>query len=820
MKKLSREIWIVAAKRTPFGALSGGLKDVSAIDLAVHAGKAAIAQSGAQPKDFDHVILGNVQQTSADAIYGARHVGLKAGLPIETPALTVNRLCGSGFQAVVNAAEQILLGEARCVLAGGSENMSQAPHVLWGLRDGAKFGKPPKLVDSLWEALTDSYCQTPMAVTAENLAEKYGITREMADAFALRSQKNWAAAQESGAFSDEISPMEIAQGRKTLTVDRDEHARPQTTLETLAKLPTVFKKDGVVTAGNASGICDGAAMLVVADAEWAKAQGLKPLAKLVQWGVAGVEPSLMGIGPAPAIRSALDRAGDRHRRRRLVRRQRGVRAAVLGCTEGSRPARREGQRERRRHRSRSPARSVRRPHHRELDLHLEEARQAARGRFGLYRRRPGHRGGSRVGVTFRPRRDPSVGHGAAHARTGEERTERQEQQSRAGVVGKVGTKRVEARADHGTEHPSQTVGRVAESRCRALLVLADREGRGGSHARQREALSDPLNRQCCGEGDEPVGEDQPDEAAQRNGDSGAQQHVRRPLEASDQEALHEDRDDAIEDQRETHRASRLVFGQVQPVLKVERHGLFHGDARQADHQPQREHRPHPHDERRRMFFVGCSDVFDRFGELDPHEDRVEQREPRRKVDRCQEAQRRQRRANCRADHHTQAECGSDQRHARGSIRPIGGVRDVGLRRRQGRRRKDAARDSRREQESEGRPAIEDSLLAQLSDDREGQERQREADDSDQQHRLAPDALAAPTPERAHHELHERVARRQQPNLDLGEAEPAPERCQDRKQHRQAEDAVEQRDEQQPAGRHVDTLLEVLGSARDMLVRSE
>lgn len=309
MKELSREIWIVAAKRTPFGALSGGLKDVSAIDLAVHAGKAAIAQSGAQPGDFDHVILGNVQQTSADAIYGARHVGLKAGLPIETPALTVNRLCGSGFQAVVNAAEQILLGEARCVLAGGSENMSQAPHVVWGLREGAKFGKPPKLVDSLWEALTDSYCQTPMAVTAENLAAKYGITREMADAFALRSQKNWAAAQESGAFSDEISPMEVAQGRKTLTVDRDEHARPQTTLETLAKLAPVFKKDGVVTAGNASGICDGAAMLVVADAEWAKAQGLKPLAKLVQWGVAGVEPTLMGIGPAPAIRSALERAG-------------------------------------------------------------------------------------------------------------------------------------------------------------------------------------------------------------------------------------------------------------------------------------------------------------------------------------------------------------------------------------------------------------------------------------------------------------------------------------------------------------------------------
>ncbi|MCA9593710.1 MAG: acetyl-CoA C-acetyltransferase [Myxococcales bacterium] len=309
MKKLAKEIWIVAAKRTPFGTLSGTLKGVSAIDLAVHAGKAAIAQSGIAAKDFDHVVLGNVQQTSADAIYGARHVGLKAGLPIETPGLTVNRLCGSGFQAVITAAEQILLGESKAVLAAGSENMSQAPHVLWGLRDGAKFGRPPQLVDSLWEALTDSYCKTPMAMTAENLAEKYGITREDADAFALKSQQRWAAAQESGGFADEIAPMEVAMGRKSVTLDKDEHPRPQTTMEALAKLPPVFKKDGVVTAGNASGICDGAAALVVVDGEWGKAQGLKPLAKLVQWGVAGVEPTIMGIGPAPAIRIALERAG-------------------------------------------------------------------------------------------------------------------------------------------------------------------------------------------------------------------------------------------------------------------------------------------------------------------------------------------------------------------------------------------------------------------------------------------------------------------------------------------------------------------------------
>jgi acetyl-CoA acetyltransferase family protein len=310
MKKLAKEIWIVAAKRTAFGALAGSLKDVSAIDLAVHASKAALEAGKVAPGDVDQVILGNVQQTSADAIYGARHVGLKVGVPIEKPALTLNRLCGSGFQAVVTAAEQILLGEAHCVLAAGSENMTQAPHQIFGLRDGAaKFGKPPVMQDSLWEALTDSYCKLPMAVTAENLAVKYGITREMVDQFALRSQKRHAAAQESGGFADEIAPMTVKAGRKEIVVDKDEHARPDTTLETLAKLPPVFKKDGVVTAGNASGICDGAAALVVVDAEWAKSKGLTPLARLVQWGVAGVDPSIMGIGPAPAIRSALSRAG-------------------------------------------------------------------------------------------------------------------------------------------------------------------------------------------------------------------------------------------------------------------------------------------------------------------------------------------------------------------------------------------------------------------------------------------------------------------------------------------------------------------------------
>ncbi|MBX3249944.1 MAG: acetyl-CoA C-acetyltransferase [Myxococcales bacterium] len=309
MKKLAKEIWIVAAKRTPFGAMNGSLKDISAIDLGVHASKAALAQSGLEPAEIGHVIFGNVQQTSPDAIYGGRHVGLKAGLPIETPALTVNRLCGSGFQAVVTAAEQILLGDANAVLAVGSENMSQAPHSVWGLRDGQKFGRAPAMVDTLWEALTDSYCKTPMAVTAENLAAKYGITREDADRFGVRSQQRWAAAHEGGFFADEIAAVSIETRKGTKVVERDEHPRPETTMETLAKLPPVFKKDGVVTAGNASGICDGAAALIVVDGEWAKSRGLTPLAKIVQWGVAGVDPTIMGIGPAPAIRNALDRAG-------------------------------------------------------------------------------------------------------------------------------------------------------------------------------------------------------------------------------------------------------------------------------------------------------------------------------------------------------------------------------------------------------------------------------------------------------------------------------------------------------------------------------
>ncbi|TAK18881.1 MAG: acetyl-CoA C-acetyltransferase [Myxococcaceae bacterium] len=309
MAKLSREIVILSARRTPFGTLSGALKTVSATDLAVNAAKAALVDANVSAEDIGHVIFGNVQQTSADAIYLARHVGLKAGLPITTPALTVNRLCGSGFQAIINGAQEILLGDAECVLVGGTENMSQAPHVIRGARDGFAFGRAPALEDSLAAALTDSFCNTPMAITAENLAQKYGLTREDCDRFALLSQQRYAAAAEAGAFNSELTTVEVASRKGTVIVSKDEHPRPQTTLETLAKLSPAFKKDGVVTAGNASGINDGAGALVLASADFARSRGLKPLARLVQWGVAAVEPTIMGIGPVPAIQAALHRAG-------------------------------------------------------------------------------------------------------------------------------------------------------------------------------------------------------------------------------------------------------------------------------------------------------------------------------------------------------------------------------------------------------------------------------------------------------------------------------------------------------------------------------
>lgn len=309
-KQLSKDIVIVSGARTPFGSFGGGLKDLSATDLAVHASKAAIARAGIDAKRIDQVIFGNAQQTSADAIYLARHVGLRSGTTIDTPALTLNRLCGSGFQAVISAAEQILLDEAELVLAGGTESMSQAPHVVRGARWGMGFGQTQGAFgDSLFEALTDTYTGFPMAITAENLASQYSISRQECDALAVHSQASYQKALEAGFFKHEIAPVELAGKKGPVVIDKDEHPRAGTTMETLAKLKPAFKKDGVVTAGNASGINDGAAALLVTTAEFARANNLTPLARLVSWGIAGCEPSIMGIGPVAASRTALARAG-------------------------------------------------------------------------------------------------------------------------------------------------------------------------------------------------------------------------------------------------------------------------------------------------------------------------------------------------------------------------------------------------------------------------------------------------------------------------------------------------------------------------------
>jgi acetyl-CoA acyltransferase 2 len=304
---MSKQVFILGGARTPMTTHVGALKDFSAIELGAIASKAALERTGTQPAWVDHVVFGNVQQSSVDAHYGARHVGLKAGLPIEVPALTVNRLCGSGIQAVVSGAQHIQLDEAGFVLAGGMENMSQVPHVIRGLRSGLKLGQG-KLEDWLWEGLSDPYAGCSMAITAENCAVKYGITREEADAYALRSQQLAHQAWTSGAMNEEVVPVEIKTRKGVTLVEQDDHMRPETTLEILGKLATVFKKDGVVTAGNASGIVDGAAALVIAGEDAVKAKGAKPLGRIRSWATVGVEPTMMGMGPAPAIRKALERA--------------------------------------------------------------------------------------------------------------------------------------------------------------------------------------------------------------------------------------------------------------------------------------------------------------------------------------------------------------------------------------------------------------------------------------------------------------------------------------------------------------------------------
>lgn len=305
------DIAIISGARTPFGRYCGKLKDFTAQELGAVAAREAIGRAGMDGKEFDHVVFGNAQQTSGDALYGARHVGLRAGLPIETPALTVNRLCGSGMQAIVSAAQMIQTEEAKVVLAGGMEAMSQAPFSIRG-RDGFTLAPGGKLEDSLMVALLDTYCGSYMANTAELYGSQQGITREMQDQFSLRSQQKADEAYKAGRIQEELVPVRLrnSKGEETGEVlAEDDHRRPQTTIEGLAKLKPAFGRNGTVTAGNASGIVDGGAAVVVMSLENARKRNMEPLGRIVSWGVAGVEPKIMGCGPVPATRIALQKAG-------------------------------------------------------------------------------------------------------------------------------------------------------------------------------------------------------------------------------------------------------------------------------------------------------------------------------------------------------------------------------------------------------------------------------------------------------------------------------------------------------------------------------
>jgi acetyl-CoA acetyltransferase family protein len=305
---MSNDIYILGGARTPMAEYTGRLKDFSALELGAIAARAAMDRTGVGPAMVEHVVFGNVLQTSADAVYGARHVGLKAGIPVETPALTVNRLCGSGIQAAISGGQMIRLGEADVVLTGGMESMSQAPHVIRGLRSGLRLGQG-QLEDSLFSALLDTHCGCTMAGTAENCAAKYGVSREEQDRYAIRSQQLADKAWREGRLGEEVVPVEIRSRKGVDMFAQDDHMRPDTTLEGLAKLPAAFSKNGCVTAGNASGIVDGGAALLLASEGGVKKHGLTPLGRLTHWATVGVEPTLMGMGPAPATRLVLKKAG-------------------------------------------------------------------------------------------------------------------------------------------------------------------------------------------------------------------------------------------------------------------------------------------------------------------------------------------------------------------------------------------------------------------------------------------------------------------------------------------------------------------------------
>lgn len=294
-------IFVVSAKRTPFGTFGGKLKNLTPTDLQEIATRAALAEGKVKPEWVLSTIVGNVCQASRDAIYISRHVGLRVGAPVTSLALTVNRLCGSGFQSIISACQGLLIGESEVIATGGTENMSMIPHTVHGLRFGLKLGENPMIEDNLWNSLSDPYIGMSMAMTAENLAEKYGITREEADEYALLSHQRWKAAQEAGYFKKEITPVTLKSKKGEEVMNMDEHPKPDSTIEKLSKLPPVFKEGGTVTAGNASGMCDGASSVILATEDACVKYNLKPLARILAYSFSGCDPKMMGIGPVSAI---------------------------------------------------------------------------------------------------------------------------------------------------------------------------------------------------------------------------------------------------------------------------------------------------------------------------------------------------------------------------------------------------------------------------------------------------------------------------------------------------------------------------------------
>ena len=302
------DIFVISAVRSAIGSFGGSLKDVPPIQLATDVCRAAIERSGLAPEHIGHVVMGHVIPTEARDAYISRAVAMNAGLPKETPAFNVNRLCGSGLQAIVSAAQSLMLGDAGAALAGGVESMSRGTYLLPQARWGARMGDM-QAIDYVLGVLQDPFGGFHMGITAENIAERYGITRQAQDELALLSQQRAARAIAEGRFTDQIVPIEVASRKGTVTFATDEHVRAEVNVEQLGKMKPAFKKDGSVTAGNASGLNDGAGALIMATGQTVQEQGLKPMARLVGYAHAGVEPSMMGLGPIPATRLVLKRAG-------------------------------------------------------------------------------------------------------------------------------------------------------------------------------------------------------------------------------------------------------------------------------------------------------------------------------------------------------------------------------------------------------------------------------------------------------------------------------------------------------------------------------